>query len=140
MRYLHDTLRSTVTALCLYGALCPRPAQAACSQQGVDPSNDLSLECLVDNTDNAPGAPPSSAVPTAEEASNYRSLISELSGVLALPMSEPADTVGFTGFHFSFDTHLTTISRNASYWSGTKTVGGQEMSTAGVRNVTSGVL
>jgi hypothetical protein len=131
MRYLHYTLRSTVAALFLYGALCPRPAQAACVQQGVDPSNDLSLECLVDNKDNQPSSPPGSAVPTPLEASNYRSLISELSGVLALPMAGPADTVGFSGFHFSFDTHLTTINKDASYWSGPS---------AGVRNVTSSML
>lgn len=120
-----------MAALLLCGALCPRDARAACPNQNVDPSNDLSLECLVDAKDSSPQAPPNSAVPTAQEASNYRSLISELSGVFALPMAQPADTVGFSGFHFSFDTNLTTINRNASYWSGPS---------AGVRNVTSGVL
>lgn len=128
MRDHRSSRRPSITALTgaavLCGVLCPRgPAWAACNEAS-EPSNNLSLECLVDRTDG-------NAEPTLNEQSMYRSLVSELSGALTLPMAEPADTLGFNGFHFSFDTTFTTINQSAPYWSGRS---------AGVRKVTGPVL
>ncbi|MCS6915572.1 MAG: hypothetical protein NZ890_20360 [Myxococcota bacterium] len=132
MRHLHYPTRILAMALVLGATVCRVPvARAACTDQSPEPSNDLSLECLVNNRDNQPSPPPGSAIPTPEENANYRSLVSELAGVLALPMAGPADTVGYSGFHFSFDSHLTSISQGASYWSGPS---------AGVRRVTGPML
>lgn len=125
MRDHRHSPRIRVTALLLGGLLCAAErAHAECGTTGVDPSNNLSLECLVNRTNGK-------AHPTAAEQASYRALVSELSGILALPMNEPADTVGFNGFHFSFDTSFTTINQDATYWSGKN---------AGVRNATGSVL
>jgi hypothetical protein len=155
MRHLRHPVSSRVASLLSCAAFClctwlwpGRPALAYCVDDGVQASNDLALECLIDPTDSNPRPYPNSAVPTSAEESRFRGLISELGGVLALPMVEPADTVGFNGFHFSFDTHITSINRDADYWSGRVTrpimVNGQTIqqsfSTAGVRKVTAGML
>lgn len=125
MRDHRPSLRIQVAALLFGGTLCAAgAARADCDTTGVDPSNNLSLECLVNRTQGKNH-------PTINEQASYRTLVSELSGVLALPMLEPADTVGFNGFHFSFDTSFTSISKDAPYWSGKN---------AGVRNVTSSML
>lgn len=46
----------------------------------------------------------------------FRALASELGVVLAPRLSEPADTLGFGGFHFSADVAFTTISDSADQW------------------------
>ncbi len=46
----------------------------------------------------------------------FRSLASELGVVMAPRLGEPADTLGYGGFHFSADVAFTSISNNASYW------------------------
>jgi hypothetical protein len=46
----------------------------------------------------------------------FRALASELGVVLAPRLSEPADTLGYGGFHFSADLAFTSISDNADQW------------------------
>lgn len=118
-------------ALALTGLAAP--AHAYCPSQAPDPSNDLSLECLIGKRQAG-----ESASPTLREMSNYRSLLSELSAVMAVPVLAPADTVGYTGFHFSLDTTVTSISRNAEFWSGVPDNG--ERTGAGVRRATADFL
>ncbi len=111
-------------------------AHAACADQTADVSNDLSLECLV-----GPRATGQSSDPTLLEQSMYRSLISELSAVMALPVMDPADTTGYSGFHFSFDVAATTIrSGRNSYWSGYNQDATATSSQAGVRHVSGSIL
>ena len=117
------------------GLLCPSgSAQAACSQQTVDVSNDLALECLI-----GPRRAKESSDPTLREQSMYRSLLSELSAVMALPILEPADTVGYSGFHFSFDVTATSVKKDNPYWSGYLQPDGNR-SQAGVRHVSGSFL
>lgn len=111
----------------------PGASHAYCPSQAPDTSNDLALECLIGQRKTG-----ESASPTLREQSNYRSLLSELSTVLAVPVLHPADTVGFTGYHFSFDTTVTTISRDAEYWSGVANNG--DRVGAGVRHVSGSAL
>jgi len=111
-----------------------RVADAACANQSTDVSNDLALECLV-----APRAAKESSDPNLREQSMYRSLMSELSAVMAVPVLEPADTTGYSGFHFSFDVNATSISQNNAYWSGYLQNGGNR-AMAGVRHVSGGFL
>ncbi len=135
MRNLHLFPKAMISVLLLCGVLGHgRVAQAACASQPTDTSNDLSLECLVGKR-----TPGQSSDPTLLEQSNYRSLISELSAVMAMPVLDPADTVGFSGFHFTADTTLTTISQNAEYWSGKADASGNRAG-AGVSHVTGGLL
>jgi hypothetical protein len=47
---------------------------------------------------------------------NFRALASELGVVMAPRLNEPADTLGFGGFHFSADVAFTSISSNADHW------------------------
>lgn len=58
----------------------------------------------------------------------FRALASELGVVLAPRLSEPADTLGFGGFHFSADVAFTSISDSADQWqaleSSPQTLGG----------------
>ena len=46
----------------------------------------------------------------------FRALASELGVVLAPRLSEPSDTLGFGGFHFSVDVAFTSISNSADQW------------------------
>lgn len=122
------------------GVLWPSgSAHAACADQTPDISNDLSLECLI-----GPRPAKTSSDPTLREQSLYRSLLSELSAVMALPVLDPADTTGYSGFHFSFDVVGTTIrdpGNNAvgNYWSGYAQPDGTH-SQAGVRHVSGSIL
>lgn len=47
---------------------------------------------------------------------NFRALASELGVVMAPRLNEPADTLGFGGFHFSADVAFTSISNTADHW------------------------
>lgn len=114
-------------------------AHAACAEQTPEISNDLSLECLI-----GPRPAGASSDPTLREQSLYRSLLSELSAVMALPVMDPADTTGYSGFHFSFDVVGTTIRSTTNnsvgnYWSGYPQPDGTR-SQAGVRHVSGDVL
>lgn len=47
---------------------------------------------------------------------DFRALASELGVILAPRLTEPADTLGFAGFHFVADVAFTSYDQNASYW------------------------
>lgn len=68
--------------------------------------NDLVLSRLGTQT-------PSSVIGSNIE---FRALASQLGVVLAPRLSEPADTLGFGGFHFSADVAYTSINSDAAYW------------------------
>lgn len=104
-------------------------AHAGCADQTLEVSNDLALECLV-----APRSPTEKSDPTLREQSMYRSLLSELGAVMAVPVMEPADSTGWSGFHFSFDVNATSISSKNAYWSGYQQANGTH-ALAGVRHV-----
>ncbi len=63
---------------------------------------------------------------------DFRSLASELGVVMAPRLSEPADTLGFGGFHFSADVAFTSISNNAAYWNALEEPSDGIMSTTGL--------
>ncbi len=63
---------------------------------------------------------------------NFRSLASELGVVMAPRLLEPADTLGFGGFHFSADVAFTSISNNATYWSAIEEPNDGTMTTTGL--------
>tara|TARA_R110002096_G_scaffold292224_2_gene486695 strand:- start:141758 stop:142717 length:960 start_codon:yes stop_codon:yes gene_type:complete len=63
---------------------------------------------------------------------NFRSLASELGVVMAPRLLEPADTLGFGGFHFSADVAFTSISNNAAYWSAIEEPNDGSMTTTGI--------
>ncbi len=76
--------------------------------------NDLTLERLI----GPPGVPgafndPNGNIPLQ---SSFRSLMSELGAVMAPKFLAPSDTLGYSGFHFSFDSSFTSISNKADYW------------------------
>jgi len=76
--------------------------------------NDLTLERMV----GPPGLPgtfndPNNNMPLQ---SRYRSLLSELGVVMAPIFLSPSDTLGYSGFHLSFDTTFTSISNKADFW------------------------
>jgi hypothetical protein len=87
--------------------------------------NDFSLERLV----GPPAMPGSANDPTDPMRQTlYRSLLSEMSVVLAPRPMSPADTLGFSGFQLSVDSSFTKISSGADFWQ------------KGVENVTGGFL
>src|SRR5690348_11059742 len=87
--------------------------------------NDFTLERLI-------GPPSASGMfndPTGVPIqTQLRSLMSEMSVVMAPRFLQPSDTLGWSGFHFSLDSSFTQISNKADYWQ------------KGVRNVSSGFL
>jgi hypothetical protein len=76
--------------------------------------NDLTLERLI-GPPSVPGAfnDPAGNVATL---SSFRSLMSELGVVMAPRFLSPSDTLGWSGFHFSFDSSFTSISNHADFW------------------------
>lgn len=88
--------------------------------------NDFTLERMI-GPPQTPGVPndPAGNIPLQ---SAYRSLMSEMGVVLSPKFLAPADTLGWSGFNFSFDTTFTKITDRADYWQ------------RGVRNVSSGFL
>lgn len=115
--------------LSLFGA--SSSAEAFCSNRSQAVSNDLTVQCLVVPRTFRPGADPPLSM---REQSMYRSLLSEMSVVMAVPVMEPADTTGFSGFHFSFDVQATSVSINNAYISGYRQADGSN-AMAGVKNV-----
>ena len=141
MRNLKRSSKAAVSSALALGTLCltgvaalPGVAEAACADIAPDVSNDLALECLI-----APRAQKASSDPTLREQTMYRSLISELSTVMAVPVLEPADTTGYSGFHFSFDVTATTVSNDKAYWGGYQQPDGKH-ALAGVRHVAGKML
>lgn len=63
---------------------------------------------------------------------NFRSLASELGVVMAPRLLEPADTLGFGGFHFSADVAFTSISSDAAYWNAIEEPNDGTMATTGL--------
>ena len=63
---------------------------------------------------------------------NFRSLASELGVVMAPRLSEPADTLGFGGFHFTADVAFTSIDNNSAYWSALEEPSDGTMTTTGL--------
>jgi hypothetical protein len=131
MRNLLRSSKAVVVGALALGLLgYSRVADAGCANQTPDVSNDLSIECLI-----APRPSPMvSSDPTLREQTMYRSLLSEVSTVMAVPVMEPGDTTGYSGFHFSFDVNATSISINNAYWSGYLQPNG-DRALAGVQHV-----
>lgn len=135
MRNLYRSSKAATTGALALGLLCQgSEALAACANRTQEVSNDLALECLI-----GPRKAKEPSDPTFREQTMYRTLISELSAVMALPVLEPADSVGFSGFHFSFDVTGTTIKSDRPYWGGYAQADGTK-SQAGVRNVSGNIL
>ncbi|MDB4966095.1 MAG: hypothetical protein JWN44_1784 [Myxococcales bacterium] len=75
--------------------------------------NDLTLERIV----GMPTVPGTFNDPTDPvRQTMYKSLMSELSVVMAPRPLSPADTLGYSGFQVAFETSFTQISNNADYW------------------------
>lgn len=130
MRTLLRSPKAALSGAIALTLLCQsRSSEAACADQTPDVANDLALECLI-----APRRMGESQDPNLREQSMYRSLLSELSAVMAVPVLEPADTTGYSGFHFSFDVTATSVSINNAYWSGYKQADGTK-ALAGVKHV-----
>ncbi|HNK44979.1 MAG TPA: hypothetical protein PKL17_09365 [Pseudomonadota bacterium] len=137
MRNLYRSPKVIVAGALALGMLVSGgTAKASCPTQSPEVSNDLSVECLI-----APRKPVSgqSYDPTLYEQSMYRSLLSELTAVMAVPALDPADTVGYSGFHFTFDVATTSIKKDAPYWGGFAQPDGTKTQ-AGVRHVSGGFL
>ena len=82
MRTLLRLPKAALTGALALSLLCQsRPSEAACANQTPDIANDLALECLI-----APRRMGESQDPNLREQSMYRSLLSELSAVMALPV------------------------------------------------------
>jgi hypothetical protein len=65
------------------------------------------------------GPPPGGTMyndPSMSAQTSYRSLMSELGVVMAPKFLDPSDTLGWSGFHFSFDSTWTSISNRADFW------------------------
>jgi hypothetical protein len=85
-------------------ALMPNAARAD--------DNDLTLERII-------GPPAKGAMyndPTLAEQTMYRSLMSELSLVMAPTVLTPADSLGYSGFQLSLESSFTQITSGADYW------------------------
>ncbi len=55
-------------------------------------------------------------VPTTQQITAYRSLMSEMSVILAPTLMTPADSLGWSGFQLSVETTFTQISRQSDFW------------------------
>lgn len=73
---------------------------------------DLTLERLI----GPPAAGTTFNDPNLAAQTSFRSLTSELGVVMAPKFLDPSDTLGWSGFHFSFDSTWTSISNRADFW------------------------
>ena len=73
---------------------------------------DLTLERLI----GPPAAGTTFNDPSLAAQTGFRSLASELGVVMAPKFLDPSDTLGWSGFHFSFDSTWTSISNRADFW------------------------
>ena len=62
----------------------------------------------------------------------FRSMASELGVALAPRLTEPADTLGFGGFHFVADVAVTSINGDADYWRVLEEPGSGSLTTTGI--------
>jgi hypothetical protein len=116
-------MRALTVGLCaLAVAALPSPARAD--------RNDLTLERIV-GSPSSPGVFNDPTDPVRQTM--YKSLMSELSLVMAPHPLSPADTLGYSGFQVGFETSFTQISNNADYWKqGVSSVSSSFLSTVGV--------
>jgi hypothetical protein len=92
--------------------------------------NDLTLERIV-GSPSSPGLFNDPTDPVRQTM--YKSLMSELSLVMAPHPLSPADTLGYSGFQLGFETSFTQISNNADYWKqGVSSVSSNFLSTISV--------
>lgn len=113
------SLRGLVAILALVGL-----AQVARADR-----NDLTLERLI----GPPKSPGAFNDPDIATQSAYRSLMSELSVVMAPTLLSPADSLGWSGFQFDVSSSFTQISNQADYWKkGVDDVSGSWLSTVSV--------
>jgi hypothetical protein len=98
------------TRMCLAAGVCA--ALWSVSNIAHANPNDLVLSRLTTKMRDGNGAV-MTAVPQSLE---FRALASQMGVVLAPHLLGPADTLGFGGFQFSFDTTTTAIDSSASYW------------------------
>jgi hypothetical protein len=99
-------MRALTVGLCAVAvAVAATPAHAD--------RNDLTLERII----GMPAMPGSFNDPTdPARQTMYKSLMSELSLVMAPRALAPADTLGYSGFQLAFETSFTQISNNADFW------------------------
>jgi hypothetical protein len=92
--------------------------------------NDLTLERII----GMPATPGTFNDPTDPvRQTMYKSLMSELSLVMAPHALAPADTLGYSGFQLAFETSFTQISNNADFWQrGVENVSSSFLSTISV--------
>lgn len=117
-------MRALTVGLCAVAfavAMTPRRARAD--------KNDLTLERIIGMPTGTGFNDPTD--PTRQTM--YKSLMSELSLVMAPSILTPADTLGYSGFQLDFDTSFTQISSNADFWQqGVQHVSGGFLSTVTV--------
>jgi hypothetical protein len=99
-------MRALIVALCAI-AVAATPALARADK------NDLTLERIV-GMPSATGALNDPTDPVRQTM--YKSLMSELSLVMAPHALSPADTLGYSGFQLAFETSFTQISNTADFW------------------------
>jgi hypothetical protein len=119
----------TVAAVTALGTVGSRPARAG--------GNDLVLARLADVVEDGNGNP----VDAVGSNQEFRSLASELGVVLAPRLTEPADTLGLSGFQFAVDLAWTRVHTDRRFWralagspdpSGAGEHGGSFMNTVGL--------
>jgi hypothetical protein len=97
----------------LTGALCAIVAVAAIPARARADRNDLTLERII----GPPAMPGAINDPTDPRLqSMYKSLMSELSVVMAPRALSPADTLGYSGFQLAFESSFTQISDKSDFW------------------------
>jgi len=84
--------------------------------------NDFTLERML----GAPATPGAVVTPSLARQSQFRSLMSEMSVVMSPDLLTPADSLGWSGWHLSFDSRFTSISNKQDYWK----VGVQDVSSS----------
>jgi hypothetical protein len=112
-------MRALIGALCAIVALAAFPARARADR------NDLTLERII-GPPTVPGTINDPTDPVRQTM--YKSLMSELSVVMAPRALSPADTLGYSGFQLAFESSFTQISDKADFWQ------------RGVQKVSSGFL
>ncbi len=116
-------MRALTVGLCAF-AVAALPLRARADR------NDLTLERII-GPPSTPGTFNDPTDPTRQ--SMYKSLMSELSLVMAPGPLAPADTLGYSGFQLAFETQFTQISNNADYWKqGVSSVSSSYLSTISV--------
>ena len=109
--------------------LCVLAVAAATGDARAD-RNDLTLERII-GMPATPGTFNDPSDPVRQ--TQYKSLMSELSLVMAPKALAPSDTLGYSGFQIAFETSFTQISNTADFWQkGVENVSGSFLPTIGV--------